>query len=60
MSEDHGMAVAPNLLGLWRAGYVAAGVVLAAWGLFGVSASWAMIGLLVLAGALIVEGLIGF
>ncbi len=54
------MAVVPNLFGLRRAGYVAAGVVLAAWGLFGVSASWPMIGLLVLAGALIVEGLIGF
>jgi hypothetical protein len=54
------MAAIPNLSGQWRAGYVLAGVVLTAWGLFGAQANWAILLLLVLGGLLIVEGLIGF
>jgi len=54
------MAVTPNLVGMWRAGYVIAGAVLAAWGLFGAKPVWATILSVVLGGALIVEGLIGF
>ncbi len=54
------MAVIPNLGGTSRAGYVIAGAILAAWGLFGANAAWTIILSLVLGGALIVEGLIGF
>ncbi len=54
------MALMPNLGGMTRAGYVVAGVALAAWGLFGANAAWARIPSLVIGGALIVEGLIGF
>ena len=54
------MSVIPNLGGMWRAGYVIVGAVLAAWGLFGANAAWAIILSLALGGALIVEGLIGF
>jgi hypothetical protein len=54
------MAVVPNLGGIARVGYVLAGVALTGWGLFGVDAAWAKTSLLVIGGALIVEGLIGF
>ena len=53
------MGVAPNLAGKWRAGYLLAGVALAAWGLFGAVAAWARIASLVGGGILTVEGLIG-
>jgi hypothetical protein len=54
------MAVEPNLAWITRAGYVVAGVGLAAWGLFGADAAWARVLWAVLGGVLIVEGLIGF
>ncbi len=53
------MAALPNLGGMSRTGYVAAGVALACWGLFGAGAGWARILWAVLGGALVVEGLIG-
>ena len=53
------MTVVPNLAGKWRAGYLLAGLALAAWGLFGAVAAWARIAWLVGGGILIVEGLIG-
>ncbi len=54
------MTAVPNLSGMSRTGYVLAGVGLTSWGLFGVDAGWAKLLLLLIGGALIVEGLIGF
>jgi len=54
------MAATPNLRGMARAGYLAAGAGLALWGVFGASAGWAQILWLVIGGAVTVEGLIGF
>ncbi len=54
------MAVVSNLVGKWRAGYLLAGVALAAWGLFGAQATWARIASLAAGGVLVIEGLIGF
>jgi hypothetical protein len=54
------MAVLPNLGGMFRAGYVVAGIALAAWGLFGANAGWVKVLWLVVGGTLIVEGVIGF
>lgn len=54
------MAATPNLGGMARAGYLLAGVALAAWGVYGTEASWARILSLTGGGVLIVEGLIGF
>jgi len=54
------MAALPNLGGMSRTGYVAAGVALVCWGLFGADAGWARVLCALLGGGLIVEGLIGF
>jgi len=54
------MTAAPNLAGTTRAGYIAVGLGLAAWGLFGADAAWARVSWAALGGVLIVQGLIGF
>jgi len=54
------MTTTPNLSGIARAGYVVAGIILSAWGIWGASVGWAQIVWLVIGGALIVEGAIGF
>lgn len=54
------MTVVPNLAGKWRAGYLLAGLALAAWGLFGAVVAWSRIACLAGGGILIVEALIGF
>jgi fatty acid desaturase len=58
--ETRSMAALPNLGGMSRAGYVVAGIALAAWGLFGANAGWVEVLWLVVGGTLIVEGVIGF
>ena len=54
------MVAQPNIGGLWRTGYVLAGIALALWGLFGANSAWAKIASFVFGGALLVEGVIGF
>jgi hypothetical protein len=54
------IAAQPNIGGMWRASYVIAGAALALWGLFGAVAAWARIASLVIGGALLIEGVIGF
>jgi ABC-type transport system involved in multi-copper enzyme maturation permease subunit len=54
------IAAQPNIGGMWRASYVIAGAALTLWGLFGAVAAWARIAALVIGGALLIEGVIGF
>lgn len=54
------MAAEPNLQGLARGAYTAAGALLVGYGFFGVEAEWARYLLPSLGGVLLIEGLIGY
>ena len=54
------MPVQPNMGGKVRAGYVLAGLGLAAWGFFGVEAAWLRYAMPIGGAILVIEGLIGY
>lgn len=54
------MAAQPNLPRLARVGYVAAGLALVGWGIWGVESAWARYLLALLGAVALVEGLIGY
>ena len=54
------MAAEPNVTGVARLLYIAAGAAVASWGLWGADQGWTQWSWLVLGGALLVLGLIGY
>ena len=54
------MAAEPNVAGVARLLYLAAGAAVASWGLWGSDQGWTQWSWLVLGGALLVLGLIGY
>jgi hypothetical protein len=54
------MAAEPNMAGMARLLYIVAGVGLASWALWGADAGWTQWTWLVLGGAVLVLGLIGY
>jgi DUF2892 family protein len=54
------MAAEPNVTGMARLLYLIAGAALASWGLWGASQGWPQWSWLILGGALLVLGLIGY
>ena len=54
------MAAEPNVAGVARLLYLAAGAAVASWGLWGADQGWTQWSWLVLGGALLVLGLIGY
>lgn len=54
------MAAEPNVVGVARLLYVVAGATLASWGLWGADQGWTQWMWLVLGGALLVLGVIGY
>lgn len=54
------LATQPNLTGIPRAAYVVVGIVLMAWGFFGVEAGWWRALLPVVGAFVLTEGLIGY
>jgi hypothetical protein len=58
--KGEGMAAQPNIAGMARLLYLAAGAALASWGLWGADQGWTQWTWLALGGAALVLGLIGF
>jgi Inner membrane protein YgaP-like, transmembrane domain len=54
------MAAEPNIAGMARLLYIVAGVGLASWGLWGADPGWTQWTWLILGGAVLVLGLIGY
>jgi hypothetical protein len=54
------MAAVPNVTGMARLLYLIAGAAVASWGLWGANQGWTQYAWLVLGGALLVLGLIGY
>jgi hypothetical protein len=54
------MAAQPNVSGMARLSYVAAGAAIAGWGLWGANQGWTQWSWLALGGALLVLGVIGY
>jgi hypothetical protein len=59
-SKTLAMPATPNVGGIGRALYIILGASVALYGLFGAEAAWLRFSAMVLGGALILEGLIGY
>jgi len=60
VKRGHGMPAEANVAGVARLLYIAAGVAISSWGLWGADAGWTQWSWLALGGLLLILGLIGY